>query len=130
MTGQTQERTMNRMSLIGAIFAIAFLAPNMALAACEVGISSNSTTTKSCTTSDISNLRRSVELQASAGVFLVGENGPTGGSLEGQITVASCHEDGSAGYYGDTGGGSVQENADYNATSNCGSGQTYSDISS
>jgi hypothetical protein len=108
---------------------VALSLSGIAAAKCEVDNTGGDTTIdSSCTSSDVSNLRRSVDLQASAGVLLVAEDGT--GNLSNQITVASCHDSGSSGYYGDTSGGSVQENPDYDAATNCASGQTYSDISS
>lgn len=127
---------MKRILMLALSGLVALSLSGIAAAECEVdntdGTETTSGTCEPTTTSGsdisgsgVSNLRRSVDLQASAGVLLVAEDGS--GS---EINVASCHSSGSSGYYGDTGGGSVQENADYDAGNDCASGQTYSDISS
>ena len=91
--------------------------------ACDSGGSASSSSGPGTFTNNgVSNLRRQVELQASAGVGLYAGDASSGSD----INVASCHDSGSAGYHGNTSGGSVQENASYDPTG----GSCSSDLSS
>ncbi len=77
-----------------------------------------------CTTSELSNLRRDVDLQASAGVNIHAEDATN------DINVATCHSDGSSGFFGNTAGGSVEENTSFDPSGGTCSSATYSDIES
>lgn len=94
----------------------------------------DSSTSETC--SDVKNLNREVDLQASAGVHLWAGGQDSDGSDNGassvpvnDIGVAACHTDGSAGYFGDSGGGSIQEDSDLGA-GNCSTSYTYDAASS
>ncbi|HKJ89294.1 MAG TPA: hypothetical protein VKA48_12400 [Gammaproteobacteria bacterium] len=83
---------------------------------------STSTTVVDSGTNSLSNLRTngSASIQVSSGVYLRLEDSP--GSVGAQdIAVTTCHEGGKSAFFGDTGGGAVQKNADF-GTGNCTSG--------
>jgi hypothetical protein len=72
-------------------------------------------TNQGCTNS-LSNLRdnASITLQTSDGVQLAAQDGGTGTSWgANDIAVSSCHDGGRSAFYGDTGGGSIEKNANY-----------------
>lgn len=123
---------MKRFSLVATVAVLLIGLPGIASAACTMdNTDGDSTNTTNCTSgqgNDLENIRRDVDLQASAGVGLYAKDGS--GS---EVQVASCHDSGSAGYHGDTDGGSVQEVGAYDAGSDCAndmSGDLYTTITS
>ena len=97
---------------------LALGAPMVAHATCATYNSSSVTTVSCTTTTALTNLSSDVTIQASAGVALKAEDGSSSGIGANEIAISSCHDSGSAAFYGDTGGGSVQKNADF-GTGNC-----------
>ena len=61
------------------------------------------------------------DIQVSAGVILKVEDGSGTDIGANDIGVSSCHDGGSAAYWGDTGGGAVAKNSNF-GTGNCTTG--------
>ncbi|NIV21595.1 MAG: hypothetical protein GWN54_13755 [Gammaproteobacteria bacterium] len=101
---------------------LALGAPLCAHATCSTYASGTAATTTTCTAgagNDLTLLRSQVTLQASAGVAIKAQDGSSGTTWgANDIAVSSCHDAGASAFYGDTGGGSIQKNADF-GTGNC-----------
>jgi len=102
---------------------LALGAPLTAQATCGIDNSGGSAaTTTPCapntSTSGLTNLTSQINIQASAGVKIAAEDGGGNDIGANQVVVSACHSAGSVAYYGDTGGGGIQKNANF-GTTNC-----------
>ncbi|MFA9459361.1 hypothetical protein [Thiohalorhabdus methylotrophus] len=111
---------------------LALGSPLVANAATTIDGTSGSTSKTGITTSTLSNLRSgaSVDIQVSSGVILKVEDGTASNVGASDIAVTSCHEGGSAAYFGDTGGGSIQKDADFGTGKCTSSNLGYDTVSS
>ena len=109
---------MKKTSIIaGLLIAALPLSAQAYSESCKVdGSSANDVTENDGACSSLGNMDGTVDLQASAGVYLsIGDGTATG--LANQVIVGGAHDDGSAAYAGSTGGGSVQKYGPNTSTS-------------
>ena len=119
-----------RTTMLALFLGSAFIFPSAAHAACNLDNTGGDSPTMDCasgstgTAGELGNLRRDVQLQASDGVNVSATDDNN------DVAVGACHQNGSAGYYGSSGGGSITENTTFDPSgdSTC-SGATYADIS-